>query len=139
MGGFLNKRPLFTPEELEELKRIDAELDAVPVSNEEVQESLRRDRAAAFAAKDNKRAKVAERQRRYREANKEKVAEYQRRYREANKEKVAEYQRRYYEANKEKVAERQRQYYEANKEKYAKKTTIHPRGTGRTEANRCGD
>ena len=74
MGGFLNKRPLFTPEELEELKRIDAELDAMPVSNEEVQESLRRDRAVAFAAKDNKRAKVAECQRRYREANKEKYA-----------------------------------------------------------------
>ena len=90
MGGFLSKRTLFTAEELEELKRIDAELDAAPVSNEEVQESLRRDREAAFAAKDNKRAKVAEYQRRYREANKEKVAEYQRRYYEANKEKAAE-------------------------------------------------
>ena len=105
----MRRLPIFTDEELAELAAIDAELDAMPVSNEEVQESLRRDRAAAFAAKDNKRAKVAERQRRYREANKEKEAEYQRRY------------------------------YEANKEKYAKKNAIHPGGTGRTEANRCGD
>ena len=117
--GSLKKTPLFTAEELAELAEIDKELDAMPVSNEEVQESLRRDREAAFAAKDNKRAKAAERQRRYREANKEKVAECQRRYREANKEKAAECQRRYYEANKEKVAECQRRYYEANKEKVA--------------------
>ena len=111
------KRPLFTEEELAELARIDAEIDAIPVSSEEVQESLKRDRVAEYLKKDIKGRELAEARRRYREANKEKVAEAKRRYYEANKEKVAEYRRRYYEANKEKVAEYQRRYYEANKEK----------------------
>ena len=75
-------KPLFTPEELAELARIDAELDAEPVSNEEVAESNRRDRQAKRAQKDNKAAELAEYQRRYREANKDKLAEYQREYRE---------------------------------------------------------
>ena len=97
------RKPLFTPEELEELKRIDAELEAAPVSNEEVAAGIKRDRAAAFMAKDTAGQKAAERQRRYREANKEELAEYQRWYYEANKEELAEYQRRYYEANKEKA------------------------------------
>ena len=64
-------RPLFTEEELAELARIDAELDAMPVSNEEVQESLKRDRITKYLAKDAKGQKLAEYQRRYREANKE--------------------------------------------------------------------
>ena len=60
------RRPLFTAEELEELKRIDAELDAAPVSNEEVAEGRDRDRQAARLQKDNKSYKVAEAKRRYR-------------------------------------------------------------------------
>ncbi len=63
--------------------------------------------------------KVAERKRKYREANKEKEAEQDRQYREANKEKVAESLRRYRENNKQKVAEIERRYREANKEKVA--------------------
>jgi hypothetical protein len=66
---------------------------------------------------EEKKARNAESQRRYHEANKEKVAERKRQYCEANKEKVAEKNRRYNEANKEKVAERIRRYREANKEK----------------------
>lgn len=66
---------------------------------------------------EEKRARKAERDRQYRETNKEKVAERNRRYREANKEKEAEQKRRHYEANKEKLLERQRQYQQANKEK----------------------
>ena len=72
------RRPLFTPEELEELKRIDAELEKAPVSNVEVSESIARDRKAAFMAKDAKARKVAEAQRRYYEANKEKIRERRR-------------------------------------------------------------
>jgi len=69
-------------EELAELARIDAELDAEPVTSAEVAESNRRDRQNKRLAMDKKSYKVAETQRRYREANKDKVAEYQRRYRE---------------------------------------------------------
>lgn len=56
------------------------------------------------------RARKAERDRRYREANKEALAEQRRRYVEANKEAEAERDRRRYQANKEAVAERSRRY-----------------------------
>ena len=91
----------FTPEELAELARADAEIEREFIlTAEEAAESRELDRAALMERKDKQAKAVAEYQRRYREANKEAVAEYQRRYREANKEAVAEYQRRYYEANK---------------------------------------
>ena len=66
--------------------------------------------------------KLAERNRQYREANKEKEAERKRRYSEANREKVAERNRRYIEANKEKMADARRRYIEANKEKVAERS-----------------
>jgi hypothetical protein len=71
---------------------------------------------------EEKRARRAERNRQYYEANKEKVAEVNRQYYEANKEKVAETKRQYREANKEKLAETTRQYREANKEKLVETT-----------------
>ena len=70
---------------------------------------------------EEKRARKAERSRRYREANKEAVTERKRQYREANKEVVAEQHRRWREANKEVVAEQNRQYSEANKEVVAER------------------
>ena len=91
----------FTPEELAEMARADAEIEREFIlTDEEAAESRALDRAALMARKDNQAKAVAEYQRRYYEANKEAVAEYQRRYYEVNKEAVAEYQRRYYEANK---------------------------------------
>ena len=112
-------RPLFTPEELAELARIDAELDAEPISSEEVAESNRRDRQAKRAIMDNKAAKIAESRRRHYEANKDRIAESKRRYREANKDKLAEYQRRYREANEGKAAEYQRRYRERRRNENA--------------------
>lgn len=84
----------WTAEELAEMAAADAEIDATPVSNEEIAESNRRDALAKRLRMDNRQDKAAESQRRYYEANKDKVAECQRRYREANKDKLAEYQRR---------------------------------------------
>ena len=40
----------------------------------------------------------------------------QRRYREANKDEIKDYQRRYYEANKDEIRDRQRRYRETNRE-----------------------
>ena len=112
----------FTPEELAEMARADAEIERdFILTDEESAESRELDRAAKMARKDKKAKALAEYQRRYREANKEAVAEYQRRYYEANKEAVAERQRRYYEANKEALAEYRRRYYEANKEAVAER------------------
>jgi hypothetical protein len=54
---------------------------------------------------EEKKARMAEANRRYREANREKDLERKRRYAESNKEKVAELKRRYHEANKEKNSE----------------------------------
>ena len=109
----------FTPEELAEMARADAEIEREFIlTAEEAAESRKLDRDALMARKDKQAKALAEYQRRYYEANKEALAEYKRRYYEANKEALAEYKRRYYEANKEAVAEYQRRYYEANKAKW---------------------
>lgn len=72
-------KPLFTPEELEEMRRADEEIEAgFYVTNEEMEASRERDRRHKFAELDAKGQKVAETQRRYYEANREKVAETQR-------------------------------------------------------------
>ena len=87
---------LFTPEELEELRKADAELDETFVQTQEEREASRnRDRAAALASKDPNKRRIAETKRAYYEANREKIAENQRAYREANREKYNEYQRNY--------------------------------------------
>lgn len=73
-------RPLFTPEELEELARIDAELESAPVTADELAESRRRDRAAQLDAMDKRTRRIAEQQRQYREAHREEIAEQKRQY-----------------------------------------------------------
>ena len=93
-------KPLFTPEELAELAAFDAEVDASDITFEEAAEVDSIDR-------DIKRSNLSDKAR--------KLAEYQRRYREANKDEIAEYQRRYREANKEKINERRRQKRNAAK------------------------
>lgn len=59
--------------------------------------------------------KVSEKNRRYREANREKESARKRRYYEANREKELERARRYHEANREEGLARKRRYYEANR------------------------
>ena len=113
---------LFTPEELEEMRRADEEIEReFRWTPEELAASYERDRGAALDRKDKKARRLAERQKAYREANREKAAEYQKAYYEANREKVAEYQKAYREANREKVAEYQKAYREANREKVAER------------------
>jgi hypothetical protein len=69
---------LFTPEELEELRRIDEEIDDdFCQTQEEIEESRRRDRSAKLDALDNKGRKIAAQQAAYREANREKIAAQQ--------------------------------------------------------------
>ena len=72
------KKPMFTPEELKELAAFDAEINDEPITQEEIEESRRRDKEAKHEAKDKKSQKIAENQRAYREANREKIAENQR-------------------------------------------------------------
>ncbi len=82
---------LFTPEELEELRRLDAEIDEdFQQTPEEIRASRARDKAVTIDRMDNRRKKAAETQKAYYEANREKIAETQKAYREANREKIAE-------------------------------------------------
>ena len=87
---------LFTKEELEELRKADAELDEeYSLTQEDIEFSRRMDREAKLDRLDNKGRKIAAQKAAYREANKEKIADYQAAYREANKQKLLDYQRRY--------------------------------------------
>ena len=87
---------LFTPEELEELRRADAEIDETFCQTQEERvASRRRDRDAKLDSMDANREKIAENKRAYYEANREKIAENQRAYREANREKYNAYMRNY--------------------------------------------
>lgn len=104
-------RPIFTPEELEELRRADAEIDAgFVITQKERREIKRRDREAQKIY--NPRQRSAETRRR--------DAERSRAYYWANREKVLAQQKARYEANREELRayyrERQRIYDAAHRE-----------------------
>ena len=87
---------MFTPEELEELRRADAEIDeSFRLTKEEMQASRKRDRESVVDRKDHRGKKIADYQAAYREANKEKIADYQAAWFEKNREKWNAYQREY--------------------------------------------
>ena len=73
----------FTSVELAEMARADAEIEAsFRITNEDIALGRELDRAFALDNMDPKKRKLAETQRRYREANKEKLAESKRAIRE---------------------------------------------------------
>ena len=81
----------FTPAELAEMARADAEIEATfRLTNEDVILGRLLDRHAILDNMDNKHKRLAEAQRRYYEANRDKIAEGKRRYYEANRDKIAE-------------------------------------------------
>ena len=81
----------FTPAELAEMARADAEIEATfRLTNEDVILGRLLDRHAILDNMDAAHRRRAEAQRRYYEANRDKIAEAQRRSREANREKVSE-------------------------------------------------
>lgn len=82
----------FTPAELAEMARADAEIEAGPFRFTDAEIAFGRlfDREVILGRMDSKQKRIAESQRRYREAHKEEIAEAQRRYYEAHKEEIAE-------------------------------------------------
>ena len=97
---------LFTPEELEELRRADEALDESFIQTpEEIKLSRERDRKSRLSNMEPDKRKLAESQRAYREANKDKIAESQRAYRDANREKYNAYMRNYFAARRAKKKE----------------------------------
>ena len=104
----------FTPAELAEMARADAEIESTfCVTNADIALGRLIDREAILGRMDSKQKRIAEAQRRYREAHKEEIAEGKRRYRETHKEELAEAQRRYYEAHREEIAEGKRKLRDA--------------------------
>ena len=84
----------FTPEELEEMRRADEEIERdFRWTREELAASRKRDADISRSIKSKRDCSIAEKQRAYREANKDSIAEYQRAYYEANKDSIAEKQR----------------------------------------------
>ena len=98
----------FTREELEELRRFDAEVDEAPLTLQDYRQSAELDREVLLDRKDNAHRRVAAQQKAYREANRERVAAQKKAYREANRERVAAQQKAYREANRERVAAQQK-------------------------------
>lgn len=91
---------LFTPEELEELRRADAELDEeYTLSKEDIALSRSLDRDAKLERLDNKGRKIAARNAArsaaYREANREQIAARHAAWQKKNREKWNAYQRAY--------------------------------------------
>lgn len=81
----------WTPAELEEMARADAEIEAsFRVTDADLAIGRLFDREAILDRMDSKQKRIAETQRRYYEAHKEERTEAQRRYREAHKEEIAE-------------------------------------------------
>ena len=89
---------------------------------------------------EERRARNAEYQRRYREANKSKISEYQRQYQrqysETNKQERGEQKRRYYEANKGKMTELNRRWREVNKDARAEYKRQYDKANKENEAER---
>lgn len=82
--------PLFKPEELEELRRADAEIDEeFHETMDEIQESRSRDLAAKIDRMDNHGKKIAAQKAAYYEANREKYNAYMREYMRTHKESAA--------------------------------------------------
>ena len=90
------RKGLFTDEELEELRRADAEIEETyRLTPGEMKESRQRDKQAKISRLDNRGQKIAAQQAAYYEANKEKIAAQQAAYREGNREKYNAYMREY--------------------------------------------
>nr|DAE78982.1 MAG TPA: regulatory protein [Caudoviricetes sp.] len=108
----------FTAAELEEMRRADEEIERdFRWTQEELEASRRRDRAAVFAALPPEKQRNAAARKAYYEANRDKVAAAQKAYYEANRDKVAAAKKAYREANRDKLAAAQHWIHDARVER----------------------
>ena len=108
---------LFSPEELEELRRYDAQLDETFVeTSEEIVAAYDRDKMAIEDRRDNAQKTAIDRRRAYNAANREKLLEQKRVYNAANREKLRAYYRAYNAANLEKRNAQARVYQRKKQE-----------------------
>ena len=94
-------RPLFSREELEEIRRADAEIDAEPITYEEIQFSRVLDRENKLENMDGITRRIAAYQAEYYAANRERIAAQKAEYRAANRERIAAQKAEYRAANRE--------------------------------------
>ena len=77
-------------------------------------------RSAKTCSRECSRVKIAEKNRKYRQENREAIAEKSRKYRQENPEKIAEHHHKYRQENREKLAEKQRKRCQENLPNYTK-------------------
>lgn len=119
-------KPMFTPEELEELRKADEGLEAeFALTPEEMAASRELDKQATLDGKDNREKEKLLRSRaekkRWRESHREQDRANGRRYRERHREQIAKRRRERYLRNRERELARQREYDRAHKEQRAEK------------------
>lgn len=111
--------PLFTPEELEELRKFDEEIDREVEENgitpEEVASSVALDRFAAHEDLDPVKKRTASRRRRYYIRNAEKLKRDKTAYYAAHREELREKARAYRAAHRDEINARKRARYEEKK------------------------
>lgn len=83
---------------------------------EKAPSEFNKDRTKSDGLQNQCRVCQRERQRKYREENREALLEYQHKYREENREEIQEKNRKYREENREALREYQRKYREGNAE-----------------------
>lgn len=126
-------RSIFTPEELEELRRADAEIEAgFVMTREERMEIKRRDKKPRKVSEES-RLRNIERSKAYYREHREEILAYQKDYYREHREEMRavrrEYQRTYYATHREekprvlnpenraKISERNKAYYRAHRDK----------------------
>lgn len=120
----IEKKCVFTPQELLEMAAFDAIVDMEPLTADEVAQSKRLDRIAKMDRMTNSERKKAERRRQYYECHRGDIAEYKRQYYKTHQQKVAECRQRYRKAHRAEIAERQRRYREAHLDEAAKQRRL---------------
>ena len=81
--------PLFTLEELEELRRADQEIEEnFQITQEEINQSRKRDRESDLESLDHHQRKIAAQRAAYYEANREKINAHQREYRRRRRDEI---------------------------------------------------
>ena len=104
-------RGIFTPEELEELRRADAEIDAAfdGMTTEERRDIAERDREARRKTP----IEVLKRKRAYYRKNRERILERKKAYRKAHREEINAYERQWYAEHR----EERNQYFRERRKK----------------------
>lgn len=111
-----SKYDLFTPEEIEEMRKADEEIEAHDLTFDELKAADARDAEAIKAMEDYKAKKRREYAREYRAKNREIIAKKNRERRLKNREKMKEYQHAYYLAHRNEIAEYKKAWYQKNRE-----------------------